>query len=384
MAEYSRLAKGSFSSTGQSQIINLPFQPDYVRMVNQTVANTNATSQNIASAFWDVQMGQGTAVIEGYNSTALIYDYVATGGISTFSGGLSQQFGTVYTVSSIATGTTTKITTSAPNGYAVGQTIVMSGLAVGGTNNSQLLNGVPFTITTINSTTQFTINWNSSNGVYATTTGTVRQVLYPFLYLPEDNVISGITTTSGSNQITVTTTMYHNLEIGQEVAFRIPSLWGSTQLNSLPNNLIPGSPMYGYVTAITGTINGVVLDNWNVAITVPSNVLPITAFNPNFTLPNSTISGLSYAQLVPVGDVNTGGKSITTNTLLYPPPSFPLPNNSVGTINGPAIKGAFVNNTSQGFIIGAGAGRVLTTGVLVGASSNIIYWEATLHDYVMP
>jgi hypothetical protein len=334
-------------------------------------------------------MGQGTAVIQGYNATpALIYDYVSTFGISTFSGGISQQYGIVFTVTGITKATQAVVTTSAPHGYAVGNTVILQGIQVGTLTdgNMQLLNNVPFTIVAVGSTTTFTINWNTSGSLYNATgtTGTVKQVLYPFLYLPEDNVVTGVTLTAGSNVITVTTSMYHNFEIGQEVAFRVPNIWGSASLNSLPNVLIPGSPQYGYVTAITGTVNGVVLDNWNVAITVPTSMLPITAYTNNFVLPNSTISGLTYPQVLSVGDVNTGGKSLSIGSPLYPPPSFTIPNNSVGTINGPAIKGAFVNNTSQGFIIGAGAGRVLTTGVLVGASTNVIYWEATLHDFVMP
>ena len=38
MAEYSRIAKGSFVSTGASKVINLPFKPDYVEMWNYTAA----------------------------------------------------------------------------------------------------------------------------------------------------------------------------------------------------------------------------------------------------------------------------------------------------------------------------------------------------------
>jgi len=57
-----------------------------------------------------------------------------------------------------------------------------------------------------------------------------------------------------------------------------------------------------------------------------------------------------------VGDVNTGGNLISAGSPLYPSPSFPTSSGGVSTINGPAIRGAFVNNTAQGFIIGAGVG----------------------------
>jgi hypothetical protein len=193
-------------------------------------------------------------------------------------------------------------------------------------------------------------------------------VLYPFLYLPEDNVVSAVTT---GTTTTIVTTMYHNFEVGQEIAFRIPSSWGTTQLNSLPNVLIPGSPIYGYVTSVT--------DNWTFVCSINSS--SFTAFNPNQTI--ASVPGLSFPQVLAVGDVNTGGNFITATTSLYPPPQFPTSSSRVGTINGPAIRGAFVNNTAQGFLIGAGVAAVDTTATLI-ANGNIIYWHAYLHDFGSP
>jgi hypothetical protein len=76
--------------------------------------------------------------------------------------------------------------------------------------------------------------------------------------------------------------------------------------------------------------------------------------------------------MVAVGDVNTGGFPIYSGSPLYPPPTYLNLTGSFSTINGPAIQGAFVNNTSQGFVIGT---TVAPTG------SQVIYWEAYLEDY---
>ncbi|MEO8253183.1 MAG: hypothetical protein ABI554_02265, partial [Flavobacterium sp.] len=172
---------------------------------------------------------------------------------------------------------------------------------------------------------------------------------------------------------TIDTTSAHNFVVGQEIAFRIPALWATTQLNSLPNIPIPGSPIYGYVIAVT--------DYNTVVVNVDSTAY--TAFNSNPTVAQSI--GLTPAQIVAVGDVNTGGVQISAGSPLYPSPQYrPIGNTLFSTINGPAIQGAFVNNTAQGFIIGIGAGANLTTSVLVGAASDIIYWEAFLHDYASP
>ena len=96
-----------------------------------------------------------------------------------------------------------------------------------------------------------------------------------------------------------------------------------------------------------------------------------------------------------MGDVNTGGVQISGGSPLYPSPysvaigdgntaTNGVLTNRINTINGPAIQGAYVNNTSQGFIIGSGAGTVLTTSSLVGDAEDLIYWRALSHDMGLP
>ncbi len=392
MAEYSRIAKGNFTAASgvTAAYVNLPFQPDFVELWNYTNIKT-AAANTVARAWWDNKLVDGSnnpTMVEIYNnSSAVVFDTIQTNGISSYYGGLALQYGPTIQIASTTKATNT-ITTATAHGYNVGDTVIMQGLATGVTNNAyRLLNGIPFTIVTVPTTTTFTISWNTNQSNYTALSASpagalVKKVLYPFLYLPEDNFIAAITT--GTSQTVIQTTMYHNLELGQEVAFRVPSFWGMTQLNSLPNNVIPGSPIYGYVTAITGTVDGVALDNWHVAVNINSSAY--TAFNTN----QSTIpTNVTPAQIVPVGDVNTGGLSIGTydTTTLYPSPAFPIPNNRVPTINGPAIKGAFVNNTSQGFFIGAGVTAVdanAASAILTPSQANQIYWRAYLSDIALP
>ena len=375
MAEYSRVAKGHFVSSGSAQVINLPFQPDSVQVWNYSAYNSAATSQNVLDAYWDVSMGQGLALIKGYNSSpALIGDVVPSNGISSFAAGQLLQFGPQKQIVG-ATAANPPVFNVTAHGYSVGQTVVFQGLEQSDTTGMQQMAGAQYTIIAVSDANHFSVNWDASDtssGYYTALSGSpsgayVKQVLYPMLYEPAVSYIYAIATTSGLTQ--VTTTNYHNLKVGQEVAFSIPSAFGMVQLNSLPNNSIPGSPQYYYVTSV--------IDNWNFTINQS-----ISGFTPFTTaLEFSTFPGQTFAQVVPVGDVNSGGESInSSSSLLYPPPFFPTPNNGINSINGPAIKGAFVNNTSQGFVIGAGAGRVLTTASLVGASTNVLYWRAYLSD----
>jgi hypothetical protein len=168
------------------------------------------------------------------------------------------------------------------------------------------------------------------------------------------------------------------MQVGQEVAFRIPSVvgsggvWGTIELNSLPNLLIPGSPIYGYVVSVT--------DNWTVVVNI--NSTNYTAFNVNAKV--SSVVGMSFPQMVAVGDINTGGVQISSGSALYPSPQYSVATlNDSKTINGPAIIGAYVNNTRQGFTIGAGIAAVDGTATLI-ANGNIIYYHAYLHDLGQP
>jgi len=375
MTEYSKTAKGRFTSTGAAQIINLPFQPDFVRMMNYTTSAAAATSQNVVAAQWDANMGQGFAIQQGYNATpAIIWDVVTTGGISTFAGGQLLQYGPTLAISGITKASPAVVTTTTNHNLASGDVVVFQGLYQSSTTGMQQIQGVPFTVTVTGATT-FTIPWNTNQSAYTALSGspsgaTVKKVLYPYLYFPGDTVISAITL---GTTTTVDTTDAHNFKVGQEVAFRIPSAWGTVELNSLPNTLTPGSPVYGYVIAVT--------DYNTVVVNIDSSAM--TAFTSNVSFAGTP--GRTFAQIVAVGDVNTGGTAISSGSALYPPPQYmPIGTTLVNTINGPAINGSFVNNTAQGFIIGAGAGGVLTTSVLVGAAGNVIYWEAFLHDMSIP
>lgn len=369
MAEYSKIAQGSFTSTGAAKAIYLPFQPNIIRMTNYTAAAT-PTEDGVPFANWHSGMGQGNGIIQAFNGTpVLTTDNMTSGGFSTFSAGLDFQFGSQIQISGITKASPAVVTTASAHGYSTGDVVLFQGLAQSSTTGMQQIAGIPFTVTVTGATT-FTIPWNTNQSNYTALSGSptgafVKKVTNPFLYAPQGSVISAVTTGSTT---TIDTAMAHNLVVGQEVAFRIPQGWGTTQLNSLPNNVIPGSPIYGYVTAVT--------DYNTVVVNVDSS--SYTAFNSNQTFA-SVAAGLSFPFIVPVGDVNSGGVAYSGGNL-YPSPYTIPAAAQVSSINGPAILGAFFNNTRQGFTIGAGSGVTLTSTVLVGASSDVIYYEALLTD----
>lgn len=379
MAEYSRLVSGQVVSNGANGPTNviLPFVPNYISIENVTrlVAGAGVTSAN-----WMTDMGQGAAVLSTFGTGAQFIApvgqtssgaLVSGTGFSTFQAGQALQYGpTVFLGASggITKAAAAVITTTAAHNLTVGNVVTFQNLYQTSTTGMQQIAGIPFQVVTVPSATTFTINWNTNQSGYTAiatgglnTLASFKKVLNPALYAPGPAVISAITL---GNTTTIQTTMPTNVRVGQEVGFRIPTTWGTTELNELPNNIIPGSPVYGVVTTVT--------DSTNFIVNINSSAY--TAYTSN--IPFVNFVGLKYAMAVPVGDYNTGGYPITATSQLYPSPTvFNGYQGSVTvpatTINGPSIQGAFINATFQGFTIGTSIG---------GTAADVIHWRAYLHD----
>lgn len=355
MAEYSRLAKGRVSSLGGATPVILPFVPDYVQIRNYT-ASTTPASGGVIDVYWDSIMGQGAASYNVFNATPVLTTATtSTNGISTFSAGYPQ-LGAAIAISGITKASPAQVTTGSNHGLVTGNVVMLQGLAQSSSTGMQQLADIPFVVTVTGATT-FTIPFNTNQSNFTALSGSpananVRQVLYPNLYSPGIVYISTISTGSTT---TITTMSNHNFVVGQMVSFRIPSAFGTIQLNS-PNSST-GNPVYGFVTAV----------NSAVSFTVNINSSAYTAFNSNQTVASALAGGFTWPQVVAAGDVNTGGVAYSGGAL-YPSPSV----NSVSTINGPGISGAFINNTSQGFIIGS---------TVAGTAADVLYFRAFLHDY---
>src|SRR6185369_3818373 len=140
MTEYSRMAKGSYTVSGGTlgvsapsvKVINLPFKPDYVELINYTQAITPA-QHGIPFAFWDasvppvtVSSVQYDTIVEVFTSTGVLTtDSVRVGGgISVFSGGLSLQYGARKQIIG-ATKANPIVFNVTAHGYAVGDIVIL-------------------------------------------------------------------------------------------------------------------------------------------------------------------------------------------------------------------------------------------------------------------
>lgn len=344
--EYDKMAQGSVISLGATGVtpVILPFIPTRISISNPTRATAVA---GVVKAWWDIEMGSGaamlTTVVAGpADGTSYITSATGTG-FTPFVANLSQQYGPSVAITTITQAATPLVTTTTPHGLVSGDVVIFNNLITTATTGMQQLTNIPFVVTVTGANT-FTFAFNNTGGMFVayniavpgTTQAFMKKILYPFLYYPGSSAIAAIAL--GATTV-VTTTDQHNFTVGQEVAFRIPSVWGTAELNSLPNVGLPGSPRYGFVTIV----------NSPTQVTVNINSTGFTAFTAPTVAQNR---GVAYPQIVAVGDNNTGSLLFGSNS---------------NTINGPAISGAYLNNTSMGFWIGSGVS---------GTAGDTIIWEA--------
>ena len=358
MAEYSKLARGSFTyggPAGTPQIISLPFKPQKVEVWDYTTWSYPNGGVNFYT-YWDSSLPQGAGMNEIWQSTGTTPPtaYVSTSVqttncISVYSDGPGVIYGPTQAVQAMTAANPVVVTV--PNhGYQNGDVVVFEGLYQSrspATGMAQICS-IPFVISAV-STNNFTVLWDGSGSNYTALSGspagaTVRQIINPNSYMPNVGFISFILRGATTN-FNVTNTVTYS--IGQLVAFRIPPIWGIIQLNAGQNPNFPGFVMYGTVTAISGQ---------QITVNIDSTNFTAWANNPSI----NSVPGLTPAQVVPVGDLNSG-----TSTLF-----------SSSTNGSPTIDGAFQNNTSKGFIIGSNS--LLNT----ASGGDKILWEATYYDYV--
>ncbi len=350
MAEYSKIARGSFVSNGNPKTIYLPFTPAIITAKNIT-AQTAQRNNSYTDIYWDASINIGGGAANNINTVdgalgVLAVVGTAVNGITVFSSGLSNQFGPQQPIAS-ATKAAQAVFTVNGHGYQVGDWVVFEGLyQVQYTTGMPQLDGPAFELVAVTTNT-FTINWNTNQTNYTALSSPpssfVRKVLYPNTYFPGVSVISAITNNGSS--ITVQTIATHNLSVGSVVSFRVTLPWGAVQLYY--NQNIPGSVLYGTVTQV--------VNNFNVVVALDAT--GVNAFTTN--VPVSSVHGLTFPQMVAAGDINSGGGIQTdarTGALVQ---------------NGPTINGAFLNNTSRGFIIGS---------AFMGLSGDTMSWYAIAPD----
>lgn len=343
---YSKILRGTFTSTGVNKPLYLPMKPDMIEIWNKTKYGTTTNHTGVAAVGF-AEDAAGTAYLTESNGTTWLGKVLASGGFTFFSAGSPTYGATKALATTFVTQANPAVVTCTAHGYQTGDVVLLYG-----TTGMLQVAGIPYVITRTGANT-FTIPVDSSGFGAAATAGFVKQVLYPDLYIPELCYITAIST---GTTTTITTSINHNFVVGQEVGFTIPSAWGTTQLDySVYLQTSNGIPQQAYVTAVTAN-----------TLTVNINSTGFTAF----AYPTSATAalGLTFPQVWAIGDQNTGYSLNSSGQVPY-----------LGVSNGViGIPGAFVANTRQGVIVGTGDGTEI-----IHANNDVIAWRATFPDAVM-
>lgn len=315
MSEFNKIAEGTITvgTGGVAQTLKLPYKPVSFEMWNKSKWGT--VSQLIR-AIGFAEDPAGTAYLESNSSGGLdTPTVIAANGFSFVTAG-SSAYGPVIALAStwVTQASAAVVTTASAHGYSVGDVVLIYG-----TTGMLQIAGIPYTVQTVPTTTTFTIDVNSSGFASAATAGFVKKILYPGLYLPGLRYITAVAS-SGVNTV-ITTSVNHNMVIGQEVAFTVPPQWGMFQLDS--GVQAQADPQVkAYVISVTGN-----------TLTVNINSSAFTAFS----YPVSAVAGqgLTFPQVIPIGDQNSGGSA------------------PGGVLTSLTIPGAFQTNTYQGVVLGS-------------------------------
>jgi hypothetical protein len=277
---FSGTLQGTFTSTGNAQIIQLPTGVDYIRVYNETVSYAGGANTG-AEFYWQRGMAQGRGTI--YTKTA------ATNALQV--GQIAAQSGFYLidtTVNVPGPGVaTTGITGALPPVVTTGSTA--------GLNNGDIvrlfapagalqLGGMDFTIGSVVANTSFTLP-NMPAIVAATpAAGIYRRIPYDPYFYPSTRYITKI---SQATQAIVTLSVTHNYTVGQVIRFVVPvvtaAAYGMSELNGLQGTIVA-------VNATDGTSTN--------TITVDIDTTGFTAF----ALPLTANPYHTFAQVIPVGE----------------------------------------------------------------------------------
>lgn len=266
--------EGQIVSTGAPQVIALPIGCDRFELYNYTQQSSTANPGVVKKANWFQGMPTASAlVVKNTNSAATDASSLITSAGFTFVDPSNPPVFAPVTITSVSQANPAVVTTSASHGYVTGDYVYLQNVT-----GQQQLSGMLFYVTVTGATT-FTIDVNTSAFANAGSGGVTQKIFTPGIFQPAKTMITAITQ---ATQAQVTTSIPHNLTVGAEVDFVVPSQFGMIQLNSIVTSGVP---------AIVVSI----VDAFNFTINV--NTSGFTAF----AFPVTTAVPFTQAQVVPVG-----------------------------------------------------------------------------------
>ena len=221
----SGIRKGSFTSTGSAQVLDLVYVPDYFLMWNQTQASFAGPGSRVKKVEWFSGFAADSALILQNTAGAATDEssLLSSGGITVFDQSVAQSFPAV-TITGVTQASPAQVTTAAPHGLLTGDIVLMSQIT-----GMPQLNGIYWSVTVTGANT-FTINLDATSIVsfpVAGVGGFLRKQFPPQPWQPYRNVITGISQASPG---VVQTSIPHGYADGDFVRIYLPAVWGMQEL----------------------------------------------------------------------------------------------------------------------------------------------------------
>ncbi len=319
---------GSFISTGVAKTLVIRGQLDSLEVWNMTEMSTAIANHGV-SYYWQRGMAANDGIIYlrdaghvAIHSRTSIWPADHTldvPGFTLIDSSVTTP-GAVRATTDIGT-TPKRVLTANTAGLSVGSIVRLANMT-----GAAEFNGMDYTVTAVNAGVSFDIEYTPAT-VPAVGAGQYRVIPNDTLYYPRNRYIASI---SRAAQAVVVLTVTHDLQIGQQVRFHVPAMYGMIELEGLTGNIVA-------------------IDTDDNSITVDINTTTFTAFA--WPLTAVAMGAHTLPQIVPVGE--------DTPTALAAVPPVNI------------LTDATINTGYTGIILGAGVTSP------AGSDNNIIYWRAT-------
>lgn len=320
------IQQGRFTADGNSKILQVRSDIDWMRIYNYTVAGSSQTTAVGVEYYWQRGMSADTGIEYKKSNAANAANLTAalsSGGFTLLDSSASP-VGGATAITGASNVVRPIISTASTSGLASGDIVRLSSVT-----GAEGLDGIDFTIDTIVSNTSFRLAGAMANVQGAAgTAGYWRKIKFNPIYYPSYRYILNITQASSA---VVTLSVPSNYKVGDKIRFSIPSsIYGMTEIDGL----------LGTVTAVDNAVA-----TQSVTVDIDSSGFTAFAFP---TAAQSTANVLGKAMVVPVGMDTAHALSSSVDIL----------------------GDATYNQAYLGMLLAAG------TDSPAGSVSDVIYWVA--------
>jgi hypothetical protein len=318
------IINGSFTSNGSAKTLVLRGDLDSIEVWNATEMAAQNDSHGV-SYYWQrgLAANNGFVTLRNAAHTAVDIRSSAALGVPGFTLVDSSVTTPGAVVATTDIGTVAhRVLTATTTGLSVGSIVRLANMT-----GAAEFNGMDFTVTAVNAGVHFDIGYTPVT-VAAAAAGQYRIIPNDTLYYPRNRYIASI---SQAAQAVVVLTVTHNLQVGQQIRFHVPAMYGMVELEGLSGNIV----------AIDTTTNSITVDIDTTGFT--AFAWPITAV--------ASASAHTLPQIVPVGE--------NTATALAAVPPVDI------------LTDATINTGYIGIVLGAGDTSP------AGSNNDVIYWRAT-------